>query len=790
MPNQEDAESAYEHEDDWRFVTGWYIPLKALNRVELLRDEYPEDEDGFTCGLRFHKNDKIRVDDYYIKRLADDEFDNGIVVGGDEEGGGLRAYQILIEVSRDRRVDESDAHESTAANPDARLPLTFRLHPRPFSKWQDIVKVSSMEEDPGPVNFDGRVPERTKTDLQRRYSTLSVPVTPGAQTPVRRVLDDVDEEEEMHLFRYMGDWSNHRYHGHGVLHDAEENLLYDGDWCNGQRWGEGQCNFRDADGKKWHYLGRWMQDEMVGGTLTLVDEQELHRLKHSSDPKDKWQLVQFDGEFELPRYVKRSASGVVQTEPLPVDSHLMLQLFPEEEADKVYHDSAGNEVPYVGVRNVDVRKAVMKQRQHTSPDLTIEKATENVEEALDEYMPHVRRWRQLVDPERGKVPLLKRLKGGVLTFADGSLYKGPHAAARPHSGDEAMRGVLEGPTVYCESTWTDGRPSGRETLLEVWEEGQRANAVRYVGDMVDGLRDGAGELSIGRSITAKGTYRSDVIVKDNVEISYNDPKAIIDRYSGPLNEEGQMTGEGLLTMKNGCQYKGGFVESTRHGWGEFVDANGDVLYLGEWKRDVPDGRCSRYVMPDGVFAGEVHQGRRQGEGTLYDNESNIVYVGCWLNDLPHGPGKYNGPDGSYDGEFKAGRRSGKGKFTYKDEKSKEGEQRYYSGQWHADKPHGDGTYRNEKGKVFHLEFDSGNITEASKRKNRGVGALPNFKTKGKTETHKFAPSPDIDWINLTPNFQVRPKISPWMRHEEAVLPLSGRPTPETGGGEYLDDIHI
>ena len=70
-----------------------------------------------------------------------------------------------------------------------------------------------------------------------------------------------------------------------------------------------------------------------------------------------------------------------------------------------------------------------------------------------------------------------------------------------------------------------------------------------------------------------------------------------------------------------------------------IPARNGFVYIGEFKKNLPDGE-GFYVGPDGTcFSGKWVQGVQQGKGTLRDKRKGLIYFGDWCNGSPKLAGK-------------------------------------------------------------------------------------------------------------------------------------------------------
>lgn len=79
-----------------------------------------------------------------------------------------------------------------------------------------------------------------------------------------------------------------------------------------------------------------------------------------------------------------------------------------------------------------------------------------------------------------------------------------------------------------------------------------------------------------------------------------------------------------------------------------------------------EGEGSLYIYPDGsYYKGNIKNSRASGKGVFVYKNEELIYKGDWEKDLPHGSGEERLSDGSvYEGDFIEGLKSGKGIFVW------------------------------------------------------------------------------------------------------------------------------
>jgi len=186
---------------------------------------------------------------------------------------------------------------------------------------------------------------------------------------------------------------------------------------------------------------------------------------------------------------------------------------------------------------------------------------------------------------------------------------------------------------------------------------------------------------------------------------------------------GVFSGTGYYKYSSGT-YVGEWLDNFPHGKGRFTDNIGNILD-GDWNRGKFTG-AGTFELKDGVYTGQFVDGKRHGQGKFVANDSSQILEGTWENDEFKSNGKSNNLyynvkmyDGVYTGEMVNGRRKGKGRLvqdegrcilegTWRDNgfTGKGGpyvycpEKSVYSGSWLDGKRHGKGVfYDNSSGKL-------------------------------------------------------------------------------------------
>jgi len=143
-------------------------------------------------------------------------------------------------------------------------------------------------------------------------------------------------------------------------------------------------------------------------------------------------------------------------------------------------------------------------------------------------------------------------------------------------------------------------------------------------------------------------------------------------------KDGELSGKGYhffgkTSPSAGDSYEGDFLNGYYHGFGKYIDASNDGIYIGEFKNGKMDGKGKLTFGPNSEYPNQYYdcewkEGKRHGYGVKFWGESgkwtNTIYKGEWKNDKMEGFGTYEWTDGSlYEGEWKNGEQHGKGIYT-------------------------------------------------------------------------------------------------------------------------------
>ncbi|CAK1545159.1 unnamed protein product [Leptosia nina] len=121
-------------------------------------------------------------------------------------------------------------------------------------------------------------------------------------------------------------------------------------------------------------------------------------------------------------------------------------------------------------------------------------------------------------------------------------------------------------------------------------------------------------------------------------------------------------------------------------------------YIGDWKKDLKEGKGRFLTCTGKLYEGDWYQGFRHGNGTLSNKLPNgtfqLEYRGEWVRGKPEGAGwRYYGNGDVYFGFWKRGQRHGYGKMWYTNGTM-------YVGYWNMSKKEGLGMFIQENGNRY------------------------------------------------------------------------------------------
>ncbi|EKX31908.1 hypothetical protein GUITHDRAFT_91126 [Guillardia theta CCMP2712] len=136
-------------------------------------------------------------------------------------------------------------------------------------------------------------------------------------------------------------------------------------------------------------------------------------------------------------------------------------------------------------------------------------------------------------------------------------------------------------------------------------------------------------------------------------------------YTGEF-ENGELNGKGVYSFNDGSRYEGEFKNGLMHGHGVY-SVTGGHRFEGTYREGKRDGQGVVVYANAGIrYDGEVKDSSLKGRGKFFfPNGNRDVYEGDFEANLPHGEGTYRFASGTvYEGQFRAGRIHGEGKFEF------------------------------------------------------------------------------------------------------------------------------
>jgi len=275
---------------------------------------------------------------------------------------------------------------------------------------------------------------------------------------------------------------------------------------------------------------------------------------------------------------------------------------------------------------------------------------------------------------------------GTLEYPDGSAYEGEFKQGHPTG-----TGVMKYANGEVRSgTFLDGALNGQGSILS-------PHRSRYEGELRMGEPDGYGRVERPDGSSYEGTFVSGT----------PQGKGKLKEADGSLYEgefvSGEFHGQGTMTWSDGNRYVGQFMYGKRHGRGKLTEPTGQ-WEEGEWRAGLLSGQC-HIVNHESVYDGQCLEGKRSGRGRMEDKARELVYEGDFSRDLFEGKGSLQLGELSYDGNFKAGAIEGPG--TLKVGKAT------MRGEFKAGTIVR-GTINAEDGRTFEIDLEKGELLEVSK----------------------------------------------------------------------------
>ena len=281
----------------------------------------------------------------------------------------------------------------------------------------------------------------------------------------------------------------------------------------------------------------------------------------------------------------------------------------------------------------------------------------------------------------------------------------------------------------------------KDTIFGNGELFSKADKTNYVGEFANNEKNGYGVMT---NLSNKEKYEGNWVDSQKSGLGdffYKNG----DVYKGNWSQN-QKNGSGTLTHKKDLTvYKGNFIDDQISGKGKLTYPLKDICYIGEFKKEKPNGFGRIYELSTrrklfvGHFKDEVKHGQgieyyangdyyegcfcngsREGSGKLFDNSDFKMYDGQWKNGFKDGIGfeHLKGSNGhwyhgsffkgikngkgeehfsngdKYEGEFKNGKKHGNGVFVYREQNGV-----IYKGIWKNGCMEGNGVFEDETGKV-------------------------------------------------------------------------------------------
>jgi len=192
---------------------------------------------------------------------------------------------------------------------------------------------------------------------------------------------------------------------------------------------------------------------------------------------------------------------------------------------------------------------------------------------------------------------------------------------------EFLNGLRNGQGIYSFANgekyvgqYRDDKRKGQGTYT--YPDGKK-----YVGQWVDGNYDGFGTFyNADGSIRQQGIWRDDVFIQAQAAPAPIVPEVVSGYPACTGSNWDRCYGE--FTYNDGTRYQGQWLNSKRNGQGTYYFANGDK-YIGQWVSGIMEGQAS-YIWRDGSkYIGQYKNDKRNGYGTYYNANGSVNQQGMW-----------------------------------------------------------------------------------------------------------------------------------------------------------------
>ncbi|WP_442600976.1 stalk domain-containing protein [Paenibacillus sp. KN14-4R] len=246
-------------------------------------------------------------------------------------------------------------------------------------------------------------------------------------------------------------------------------------------------------------------------------------------------------------------------------------------------------------------------------------------------------------------------------------YEGATKEGKPHGKGKYM---WEDNKVWYEGNFVDGKIQGNGTLYDVYAPGRY-----YTGGFDQEIPNGDGKIvyedgsyalvhmqkgkreGLVKSYNANQVLMHEVQYKndriDGQGTNYSDDGY---KYVGYFKQDGSLTGQGKIFLKDELIYEGNFEDGYSNGIGKIYHT-GKLTYEGDFYRDQPFGWGTSYDTQGKVrYVGELVNNYFIGQGTSYMTNGD-VYTGEHYMGLPDGKGVLKNAEGKVlqEGDFFAGK---------------------------------------------------------------------------------------------------------------------------------------